>query len=147
MKAAVLYEKFQPLAIEDLELGEPREREVCVKLTASGVCHSDLHYMKGDREHPVPVVLGHEGAGIVESVGPGVGYAQPGDHVVLSFVPTCGQCSYCVKGRQNLCEARYNLRGRMLDGSTRLLTGLRKYTISTVFPPLASTQLFQKIVS
>ena len=102
MKAAVLYEKFQPLAIEDLELGEPREREVCVKLTASGVCHSDLHYMKGDREHPMPVVLGHEGAGIVESVGPGVGYAQPGDHVVLSFVPTCGQCSYCVKGRQNL---------------------------------------------
>ena len=123
MKAAVLYEKFQPLAIEDLELGEPREREVCVKLTASGVCHSDLHYMKGDREHPMPVVLGHEGAGIVESVGPGVGYAQPGDHVVLSFVPTCGQCSYCVKGRQNLCEARYNLQGRMLDGSTRLRNG------------------------
>ena len=120
MKAAVLYEKFLPLAIEDLELEGPKEREVLVKLVASGVCHSDLHYMKGDREHPMPVVLGHEGAGVVEETGPGVTYAQPGDHVVLSFVPTCGHCSYCVKGRQNLCEARYQLRGKMLDGTTRL---------------------------
>ena len=120
MKAAVLYESFQPLVVEDLELDAPHEHEVLVKLTASGVCHSDLHYMKGDREHPLPVVLGHEGAGIVEEIGPGVTYAQPGDHVVLSFVPTCGHCSYCVKGRQNLCEARYQLRGKMLDGTTRL---------------------------
>ena len=75
MKAAVLYEKFQPLAIEDLELEGPKEREVLVKLTASGVCHSDLHYMKGDREHLMPVVLGHVGAGIVEKVGPSVNYA------------------------------------------------------------------------
>ena len=123
MKAAVLYEKFQPLVIENLELGGPKEHEVLVKLTASGVCHSDLHYMKGDREHPMPVVLGHEGAGIVEEIGPGVTYAKPGDHVVLSFVPTCGHCSYCVKGRQNLCEARYQLRGKMPDGTTRLRNG------------------------
>ena len=120
MKAAVLYESFQPLVVEELELDAPHEHEVLVKLTASGVCHSDLHYMKGDREHPLPVVLGHEGAGIVEEIGPGVTYAQPGDHVVLSFVPTCGHCSYCVKGRQNLCEARYQLKGKMLDGTTRL---------------------------
>ena len=60
------------------------------------------------------------GAGIIEEIGPGVTYAQPGDHVVLSFVPTCGKCSYCVKGRQNLCEARYQLKGNMLDGTTRL---------------------------
>ena len=123
MKAAVLYEKFQPLVIENLELEGPKEHEVLVKLTASGVCHSDLHYMKGDREHPMPVVLGHEGAGIVEEIGPGVTYAQPGDHVVLSFVPTCGRCSYCVKGRQHLCESRYQLRGNMLDGTTRLRNG------------------------
>jgi len=123
MKAAVLYEKFRPLVVEDLELDGPKELEVLVKLTASGVCHSDLHYMKGDREHPMPVVLGHEGAGIVEEIGSGVTYAQPGDHVVLSFVPTCGHCSYCVKGRQNLCEARYQLRGKMLDGTTRLRNG------------------------
>ncbi|MCI0844095.1 MAG: Zn-dependent alcohol dehydrogenase [Chloroflexi bacterium] len=120
MKAAVLYESFKPLVVEELELDAPHEHEVLVKLTASGVCHSDLHYMKGDREHPLPVVLGHEGAGIVEEIGPGVTYAQPGDHVVLSFVPTCGHCSYCVKGRQNLCEARYQLKGKMLDGTTRL---------------------------
>ena len=123
MKAAVLYEKFQPLVIENLELESPREHEVLVRLAASGVCHSDLHYMKGDREHPMPVVLGHEGAGIVEEIGPGVTYAQPGDHVVLSFVPTCGYCSYCVRGRQNLCEARYQLKGKMLDGTTRLRNG------------------------
>lgn len=123
MKAAVLYESFQPLTVEDLELETPRQHEVLVKLTASGVCHSDLHYMKGDREHPMPVVLGHEGAGIVEEVGPSVTYAQPGDHVVLSFVPTCGRCNYCVKGRQNLCEARYQLKGKMLDGTTRLRNG------------------------
>ena len=123
MKAAVLYEKFQPLVIENLELESPREHEVLVRLAASGVCHSDLHYIKGDREHPMPVVLGHEGAGIVEEIGPGVTYAQPGDHVVLSFVPTCGYCSYCVRGRQNLCEARYQLKGKMLDGTTRLRNG------------------------
>ena len=109
--------------MEELELEAPHQHEVLVKLTASGVCHSDLHYMKGDREHPMPVVLGHEGAGVVEEVGPGVTYAQPGDHVVLSFVPTCGHCSYCVRGRQNLCEARYQLKGNMLDGTTRLRKG------------------------
>ena len=123
MKAAVLYEPFQPLFVEDLDLEGPRRREVLVKLAASGVCHSDLHYIKGDREHPMPVVLGHEGSGIVEEIGPGVTYAKPGDHVVLSFVPSCGQCSYCVKGRQNLCQARYTLQGNLLDGTKRLRKG------------------------
>ena len=123
MKAAVLYDKHQPMVVEDLTLEGPREREALVKLTASGVCHSDMHYMKGEREHPFPVVLGHEGAGIVEEVGPGVTYARPGDRVVLSFVPSCGRCSYCVNGRQNLCEVRYGLRGRMLDGTSRLRKG------------------------
>ena len=75
MKAAVLYEKFQPLQVEELTLDAPGPREALVKLAASGVCHSDLHYIKGDREHPMPVVLGHEGAGIVEEVGSGVTYA------------------------------------------------------------------------
>ena len=83
MKAAVLYEKYQPLKVEELTLDPPRQREVLVKLAASGVCHSDLHYIKGEREHPMPVVLGHEGAGTVEEVGPDVTYAKPGDHVVL----------------------------------------------------------------
>ena len=123
MKAAVLYENFQPLVVENLELEGPKDHEVLIKLTASGVCHSDLHYIKGDREHPMPVVLGHEGAGVVEETGSGVNYVQTGDHVVLSFVPTCGQCNYCVRGRQNLCDARYQLRGKMLDGTTRLRSG------------------------
>ena len=123
MKAAVLYEKFQPLVVEELTLDAPGPREALVKLAASGVCHSDLHYLKGDREHAMPVVLGHEGAGIVEEVGPGVTYAKPDDHVVLSFVPSCGQCLYCIKGRQNLCEARYGMRGAMLDGTRRLHKG------------------------
>ncbi len=123
MKAAVLYEKFQPLAVEDLHLEGPRRREVLVKITASGVCHSDLHYIKGDRDHPLPVVLGHEGAGVVEEIGADVTYAAPGDHVVLSFVPTCGNCSFCVKGRQNLCVARGQLRGNLLDGTKRLRKG------------------------
>ena len=123
MKAAVLYERFQPLVVEDLTLDAPGPREALVKLAASGVCHSDLHYIKGDREYPMPVVLGHEGAGIVEEVGPGVTYAKPGDHVVLSFVPSCGQCDYCIRGRQNLCEARYGMRGTLLDGTKRLHKG------------------------
>lgn len=123
MKAAVLYEKYRPLAVEDLTLESPRQREVLVKLAASGVCHSDLHYIKGEREHPLPVVLGHEGAGTVAEVGPGVTYARPGDHVVLSFVPSCGRCSYCVNGRYNLCEVRYRLRGNLVDGTKRLRKG------------------------
>jgi S-(hydroxymethyl)glutathione dehydrogenase/alcohol dehydrogenase len=74
----------------------------------------------------MPVVLGHEESGTVEEIGPGVTYAKPGDHLVLSFVPSCGQCSFCVKGRQNLCEARYTLRGNMQDGTKRLRKGGRE---------------------
>ena len=123
MKAAVLYEPHNPLAVEDLHLDGPRTGEVLVKLAASGVCHSDLHYIKGDRQHPMPVVLGHEGSGTVEEVGQGVTYARSGDHVVLSFVPSCGRCSYCINGRQNLCQVRYNLQGNLLDGTKRLRSG------------------------
>ena len=91
MRAAVLYEVGAPLAIEELTLLPPKEGEVRVRFAASGVCHSDLHYIKGDRPYPKPVVLGHEGAGIVEEVGPGVTRAKAGDHVILSFVPACGR--------------------------------------------------------
>ena len=123
MKAAVLYEKGQPLVVEELRLRGPRLKQVLVKLAASGVCHSDLHYIVGDREHPLPVVLGHEGAGTVEDLGHGVNYAKRGDHVVLSFVPSCGRCSYCVSGRYNLCEVRYRLQGSLVDGTKRLSKG------------------------
>ena len=123
MKAAIMYGKHQPLRVEEVTLERPRQREVLVKMAASGVCHSDLHYIKGDREHPMPVVLGHEGSGTVEEVGPDVTYAKPGDHVVLSFVPTCGRCSYCVSGRYNLCDIRAQLRGNLLDGTKRIRSG------------------------
>jgi S-(hydroxymethyl)glutathione dehydrogenase/alcohol dehydrogenase len=126
MKAAVLYDVATPLAIEELTLLPPKAGEVRVRYVASGVCHSDLHYIKGDRPYPKPVVLGHEGAGIVEEVGAGVTYAKPGDHVILSFVPACGRCTYCVEGRPNMCAVRYSLNGNLPDGSTRLRKGIQE---------------------
>jgi len=126
MKAAVLYDVAKPLVIEELTLLPPKDGEVRVRYVASGVCHSDLHYIKGDRPYPKPVVLGHEGAGIVEEVGPGVSYAKPGDHVILSFVPACGRCTYCIEGRPNMCAVRYSLNGNLPDGSTRLRKGTQE---------------------
>ena len=123
MKGAVLYGAHQPLVIEELHLLPPQAGEVRVRYGASGVCHSDLHYIKGDRMCPMPVVLGHEGAGVVEEVGPGVTYVKPGDHVILSLVPACGRCADCVAGRPNLCEVRYTLNGNLPNGTTRLRKG------------------------
>jgi Zn-dependent alcohol dehydrogenase len=91
-----------------------------VRIAATGVCHSDLHYIKGDLVMPLPVVLGHEAAGIVEAVGPGVTSVRPGDRVVILFAPACGHCRYCDSGRPHLCEMRYRVRGKMPDGTTRL---------------------------
>ncbi len=99
MKAAVLYESRTPLKIEDLELNDPGPGEVLVKMMASGVCHSDWHVVKGEWSHiPLPLVLGHEGAGVVESVGLGVSNVEPGDHVILSWKTNCGLCEMCQKG-------------------------------------------------
>ena len=105
MKAAVLYEPKTPLVIEELELDEPSHGEVMVRMVASGVCHSDWHVVKGEWVHmPLPTVLGHEGAGVIESVGPGVATVKPGDHVILSWRASCGLCEMCQKGWPNLCE-------------------------------------------
>jgi S-(hydroxymethyl)glutathione dehydrogenase / alcohol dehydrogenase len=120
MRAAVLYEVGKPLAVETVDLEAPRRGEVAVRIVATGVCHSDLHYIKGDLTMPLPVVLGHEAAGVVEATGEGVESVRPGDHVVLLFAPFCGRCRYCDSGRPHLCEMRYRVRGRMPDGSTRL---------------------------
>ena len=103
MKAAVLYEYNTPLKVEDLTLDEPQGNEVLVKMVATGVCHSDLHFMKGDMPTPTPFVPGHEGAGIVEKVGPDVTTLQPGDHVILMVAFNCGKCRYCYAGRPTLC--------------------------------------------
>lgn len=104
MKAAVMYGVGQPLVIEDLDIQEPQAGEVLIKTSASGVCHSDLHFMEGTWMFPTPVVLGHESAGIVEKVGPGVTNVKPGDRVVIAFVASCGTCDRCITGRPNLCS-------------------------------------------
>ncbi|MEE2708719.1 MAG: Zn-dependent alcohol dehydrogenase [Gemmatimonadota bacterium] len=105
MKAAVLHGPKTPLEIEELDLREPRYGEVLVKMKASGVCHSDWHVIKGDWSHfPFPIVLGHEGAGVVEAIGPGVTHLKEGDHVILVWRTSCGQCEMCQAGRPALCE-------------------------------------------
>ena len=103
MKAAVMNAVNEPLKLEEVQLRNPGHGEVLVRTVASGVCHSDLHFMEGLWPTPLPVVLGHEAAGVVEEVGEGVSYVKPGDAVVLSFVPFCGTCRDCVSGRPHLC--------------------------------------------
>jgi S-(hydroxymethyl)glutathione dehydrogenase/alcohol dehydrogenase len=92
MKAAVLYEIGKPVKVEEVTLDEPQANEVLVKVAATGVCHTDLHFIKGDMPQPLPVVLGHEGAGVVEKVGPGVTTLKPGDHVIMMVAYSCGKC-------------------------------------------------------
>src|SRR5205823_8731393 len=107
MKAAVLHRVKEPLTVEDVELDDPKEGEVLVKMAASGVCHSCLHAADGSwPAPPTPMVLGDEGAGIVEKVGPNVTRLKPGDHVILSWAPNCGRCHACVTGHPVRCEQR-----------------------------------------
>ena len=128
--AAVLYEIKKPLVIEEVELLEPRPHEVQVRWVANGVCHSDYHLMSGDSPHPLPVVLGHEAAGIVEKIGGLVESVQPGDHVCSSYIPSCGTCGYCINGTPTLCALRDKPRSLMHDGTFRFRKngqGLHQY--------------------
>ena len=123
MRAAVLHEVGTPLAIEDLVLEPPRAGEVQVRIEAAGVCHSDYHYMTGDLRCPLPVVVGHEGAGVVEDVGAGVETVRAGDTVALLWRPRCGQCPYCLIGQPVLCRlgrVQATTGGLPDDGTTRL---------------------------
>jgi S-(hydroxymethyl)glutathione dehydrogenase / alcohol dehydrogenase len=120
MKAAVLYEANQPLQVVEVEQEDPKVGEARVKVMATGVCHSDWHIMNGDWQLPLPMVLGHEAAGIVQDVGPGVTNVRPGDHIIFSFRPHCGQCFYCSTGRTVLCDGHKTPRWGMLDGTLRL---------------------------
>ncbi len=104
MKAAVFHGPNLPLSIEDVELDKPQDREVLIKTVASGVCHSDLHFVDGLYPYPAPAVLGHEAAGIVEEVGKQVIYVKPGDHVICCLSVLCGSCEKCMSGRSNLCS-------------------------------------------
>ena len=97
--------------------------EVLVRYVASGVCHSDLHHIQGKVPHPTPVVFGHEGGGIVEAVGPDVSLVQVGDHVLTSYIPSCGRCPWCVTGRPNMCDLRDKPRHLLHDGTSRFRKG------------------------
>jgi len=121
-QAAVLWEPGRPIEILDVDLAPPRDGEVLVKIAACGVCASDLHVVDGDLPEPLPLVLGHEAAGVVVETGPGVESLSPGDHVVLALVPSCGECSECRRGRPNFCEvgARMAAMGALADGTSRL---------------------------
>jgi NDMA-dependent alcohol dehydrogenase len=119
-KAAVLWGLNEKWQVEEVELDGPKETEVMVKLTASGLCHSDEHLVTGDIPMPFPVVGGHEGAGTVVAVGSEVKHVAEGDSVVLSFLPACGRCSYCARGMQNLCDlGMFLINGPQLDGTYR----------------------------
>src|SRR4051795_2316883 len=106
IRAAVLEEFGAPLAVQEVDLAEPAQGEVLVRLSACGVCHTDLYTASGaDPSGYAPAVLGHEGAGVVESIGPDVSLLAPGDHVVTLFSPQCGECIHCLDPRTNLCLA------------------------------------------
>jgi S-(hydroxymethyl)glutathione dehydrogenase/alcohol dehydrogenase len=119
MRAAVLWD-VDDLRIQDVELDPPRAGEVLIRVAASGVCRSDLHTVRGVHRHAMPIVLGHEGSGVVEELGEGVTGLVPGDHVVCSWLPFCGSCRRCSAGRPVVCE-RLGVfdRGFLADGTTR----------------------------
>jgi len=118
MKAAVLHEVNQPLAIEEVQHAKPKRREVLLRTAFAGLCHSDLHFMEGLYPFPLPVVLGHEAAAVVEEVGADVTYVKPGDHVITCLSVFCGECAQCVTGHTNLCE---NTEVKLLPGAARRL--------------------------
>lgn len=130
MKAAVLVEcgakqpfaESRPIRIEEVELDPPQTGEVLVKIGGGGLCHSDLSIINGDRPRPLPMVLGHEGAGEIVEVGPGVRDVKPGDRVVFQFSASCGRCRRCLEGRPGICEqaARAKADGQLMGGGKRL---------------------------
>jgi len=130
IKAAVLWEsgkqhpftKSLPLSIEEIELDPPGRSELLIQIKAAGLCHSDLVAIDGERAKPTPMVIGHEAAGVVAEVGTDVRGFEVGDHVVPSYVSSCGRCEMCREGRPALClpASKANVAGTMMDGTTRL---------------------------
>jgi S-(hydroxymethyl)glutathione dehydrogenase/alcohol dehydrogenase len=149
IRAAVLEEFGKPLVVQEVDLAEPREGEVLVRLAACGVCHTDLYTASGaDPTGYAPCVLGHEGAGVVEKVGHGVTLVQPGDHVITLFAPECGACIHCLSGRTNRCLAIREQQGLgyLPDGTARLsrngvelrhFMGTSTFAEYTVMPEIA----------
>lgn len=149
VRAAVLEEFGAPLVVQELDLAEPKQGEVLVRLVACGVCHTDLYTASGaDPSGYAPTVLGHEGAGVVEKIGDGVTLVAPGDHVVTLFSPQCGECVHCLSPRTNLCLAIRDMQGRgyLPDGTARLsrdgepirhFMGTSTFAEYTVMPEIA----------
>src|SRR5476649_1386301 len=129
VRAAVAHKSGAPLSIETVQLQGPRAGEVLVEIKATGVCHTDAFTLSGeDPEGIFPAILGHEGAGVVVEVGPGVTSLKPGDHVIPLYTPECRQCEYCLSGKTNLCQAIRVTQGQgvMPDGSSRFSLGGEK---------------------
>jgi len=153
MRAAVLERFGEPLVVQEVELAEPRAGEVLVRLAACGVCHTDLYTASGaDPSGYAPAVLGHEGAGVVEKVGEGVGSVAPGDHVVTLFSPQCRECIHCRDERTNLCLAirEEQNQGHLPDGTTRIsrdgegvrhFMGCSTFAEYTVMPEIALAKI------
>src|SRR5438445_11690243 len=153
IRAAVLEEFGRPLVVQEVELAEPRAGEVLVRIVACGVCHTDLYTASGaDPSGYAPTVLGHEGAGVVEAVGEGVGSVAPGDHVVTLFSPQCRECEHCRDSRTNLCLAirEQQNQGYLPDGTARLsrdgepirhFMGTSTFAEYTVMPEIALAKI------
>jgi S-(hydroxymethyl)glutathione dehydrogenase/alcohol dehydrogenase len=122
IKAAVLREVNKPYSIEELELDPPKEKEVLVRYAYTGYCHSDLSNLLGNVQMALPIVAGHEGAGIVEAVGPGCTKVKSGDHVVATWMVPCGECPQCLRGMGTVCQGTFKnfVEGMMLDGTSRI---------------------------
>ena len=123
MQAVVFRDPDSPVEVVDAHLASPRAGEVRVKIAAAGVCHSDLHVKRGEWDAPAPLVMGHEGSGVVVELGAGVTSLAEGDHVVLSWVPPCGECRYCQQGHEARCQKVVdvnNANGSLFDGTSRL---------------------------
>jgi S-(hydroxymethyl)glutathione dehydrogenase/alcohol dehydrogenase len=153
VRAAVAYGANQPLVIETVQLDGPRAGEVLVEIKATGVCHTDAYTLSGmDPEGLFPTVLGHEGAGVVVEVGPGVRSLKPGDHVIPLYTPECRECEYCLSGKTNLCQAIRETQGRglMPDGTSRFSAqgkplyhymGTSTFAQYTVLPEIALAKI------
>ncbi|ODN43247.1 S-(hydroxymethyl)glutathione dehydrogenase/class III alcohol dehydrogenase [Piscirickettsia litoralis] len=114
-RAAIALQAKEPLIIDEIDVGAPEQGEVLVRLVATGVCHTDAYTLSGmDPEGIFPVILGHEGAGVVEEVGPGVTSLKPGDHVIPLYIPECGTCKFCLSGKTNLCQSVRETQGKGL---------------------------------
>lgn len=155
-RAAVAYQAKKPLVIEDIDVQAPQSGEVLCRMVATGVCHTDAYTLSGaDPEGLFPVILGHEGAGIVEEVGPNVTRLKPGDHVIPLYVPECGECKFCKSGKTNLCQSIRTTQGKglMPDGTSRFSVngkqllhymGTSTFSEYTVVPEISLAKISQK---